>query len=232
MIQRLAGIAIAVAAMIGTTLVAVPANAVPTQAHVVTDKDSKPSPGDNGRHATESGGPTMTLTSEQLDDIYPGGSKLLDPVTFARGLKELEASAVPRTEVHEGSETFYRYVTPQGSVTLPSAADYMASVDAANQTTSDQNRLQISVRSKSGKWAMGFNSVDQAALASGAAAAATFGICLIPAVGNLACGILSVGVSVAMAYVVAHGVCSKGQMLWWYDVKGGSVVHCRSTAPF
>lgn len=82
------------------------------------------------------------------------------------------------------------------------------------------------------KTAIGFDTVDQQALAAGGGAAVGAAICLIPGVGWTACAATGVVISVATTYVFQHGICSGGRKLWWYDVKGGSTVGCRSSAPF
>lgn len=46
------------------------------------------------------------------------------------------------------------------------------------------------------------------------------------------CAAIGVVVSVATTYIVKKGICSGGRKLWWYDVKSGSTVGCRSSAPF
>lgn len=73
---------------------------------------------------------SMFFSSEDLDAMSPNGGAALDPDVFLRGLEELEASPVERNEVTEDVHTFYQYVVPEGSLTLPRAADVRAAIDA------------------------------------------------------------------------------------------------------
>jgi hypothetical protein len=203
--------------MIGTMLVAAPANAATPTAHAVADDSSV----------------VTTYTEAQMDQLYPGASMALSPANFARALTELEASEVPHTAIQDGELTFYQYTTSQGTITLPSAADYTASDVKATGVGSGIVKPQITLHSGSGgRWAIGLNSTDQSALGSGIVTIVTAPLCLIPGVGTVACIALEALIAIATAYVLAHGVCSKNHFLWVYDVKGGSAVGCRSTAPF
>ena len=82
------------------------------------------------------------------------------------------------------------------------------------------------------KMAIGLNTVDQQALASGGAAAIGAALCAIPGVGWAACTAIGIVVGVATTYIVQNGICSNGRVLWWYDVCGGSTINCRSSVPF
>lgn len=179
---------------------------------------------------------SMFFSSEDLDAMSPNGGAALDPDVFLRGLEELEASPVERNEVTEDGHTFYQYVVPEGSLTLPSAADVRAAIDAdasaPSSAPSDVITPFLEVRFSGIKMAVGFNTVDQQALAAGAGAAVAAALCLIPGVGWAACTVIGIVVGVATTYLVANGICSGGRTLWWYDVKGGSVINCRSSAPF
>lgn len=179
---------------------------------------------------------SMFFSSEDLDAMSPNGGAALDPDVFLQGLEELEASPVERNEVTQDGYTFYQYVVPEGSLTLPSAADVRAAIeaDASASTTvpSDVITPFLEVRFSGIKMAVGFNTVDQQALAAGGGAAVAAALCLIPAVGWAACTVIGIVVGVATTYLVANGICSGGRTLWWYDVQGGSVINCRSSAPF
>lgn len=177
---------------------------------------------------------SMFFSSEDLDTLSPGGGAALDPEMFLQGLEELEASQAQRNEITEDGYTFYQYVVPEGSLTLPSAADVREAIEADTSAAvpSDVITPFLEVRFSGIKMAVGFNTVDQQALAAGAGAAIGAALCLIPGVGQVACVIIAVVVSVATTYVVANGICSGGRTLWWYDVNGGSVINCRSSAPF
>lgn len=82
------------------------------------------------------------------------------------------------------------------------------------------------------KFAIGFNPVDQQALAAGGGASVAAAIYLIAGVGWAACAAIGVVASVATTYIFKNGRCSGERKLRWYDVKCGSTVGCRSTAPF
>ncbi|WCD93816.1 hypothetical protein [Microbacterium sp. nov. GSS16] len=179
---------------------------------------------------------SMFFSSKDLDAMSPNGGAALDPDVFLHGLEELEASPVERNEITEDGHTFYQYVVPEGSLTLPSAADVRAAIDAdasaPSSAPSDVITPFLEVRFSGIKMAVGFNTVDQQALAAGGGAAVAAALCLIPGVGWAACTVIGIVVGVATTYLVANGICSGGRTLWWYDVKGGSVINCRSTAPF
>jgi len=61
-----------------------------------------------------------------------------------------------------------------------------------------------------------FNALDQQALIAGGAAALGIAICLIPAVGQIACGVVAVIITVATVYVANHGICSNKRTLRVY----------------
>ncbi|MBT2483556.1 MULTISPECIES: hypothetical protein [unclassified Microbacterium] len=177
---------------------------------------------------------SMFFSSEDLNEMAPNGGAALDPDVFLQGLEELEASPAHRNEITEDGYTFYQYVVPEGSLTLPSAADVRAAIeaDSAAEVPSDVITPFLEVRFSGIKMAVGFNTVDQQALAAGGGAAVAAALCLIPAVGWAACTVIGIVVGVATTYLVANGICSGGRTLWWYDVDGGSVINCRSSAPF
>ena len=178
----------------------------------------------------------MFFSSEDLNAMSTNGGTALDPSVFLRGLEELEASSVERIEITDDGYTFFQYVVPEGSLTMPSAADVRAAIEADESASvpvaSDVITPRLAVHFSGIKMAVGFNTVDQQALAAGGGAAVAAALCLIPAVGWAACTIIGVVVGVATTYLVANGICSGGRTLWWYDVKGGSVINCRSSAPY
>lgn len=179
---------------------------------------------------------SMFFSSEDLNAMSTNSGTALDPSVFLRGLEELEASSVERIEITDDGYTFYQYVVPEGSLTMPSAADVRAAIEADELASapvpSDVITPRLAVHFSGIKMAVGFNTVDQQALAAGGGAAVAAALCLIPAVGWAACTIIGVVVGVATTYLVANGICSGGRTLWWYDVKGGSVINCRSSAPY
>lgn len=178
---------------------------------------------------------SVFFSSEDLNALSPHGGEVLDPEVFLLGLEELEASAAQRNEITEDGFTFYEYVVPEGSLTLPSAADVRTAIEAADAAESASSGViapRLEVRFSGIKMAVGFNTVDQQALAAGGGAAIAAALCLLPGVGWAACAVIGVVVGVATTYLAANGICSGGRTLWWYDVKGGSVIHCRSSAPF
>ncbi|WP_423921357.1 hypothetical protein ACPEEZ_00625 [Frigoribacterium sp. 2-23] len=154
----------------------------------------------------------------------------VDPAVFLEGLEQLEAAPVQRQPILDDGHTYYRYTVEAGSLTLPSAADVRAAIEETEATKTITPRLQA--RFSGMRMAVGFNTVDQQALAAGGGAAVAAAICLIPGVGWGACAAIGVVVSVATTYIVRNGICRGGRTLWWYDVKGGSTVACRSSAPF
>lgn len=178
------------------------------------------------------------ISDEELDNIYPGGSQFLEHATFIEGLQELEASPIPRKVAAAGSIAGYTYILPEGQLTLPSSAAIEAAASTSegevSGTVGSEAGMEpnISVRLKGSRVAIGFNTTEQQMLGSGAAAALTVAICAFPFVGWLACGVASVAVAVGTAYVLRNGICSSGRTLWWYDVKGGSTIQCRSSRPF
>lgn len=178
-------------------------------------------------------GTSTFLSPTDLDAMAPNGSSALDPEVFLEGLVQLEASPVRREPISDGGLTSYRYLVDEGALTLPSAADVRAAINEAAVTGSaDAITPFLEARFSGIKMAIGFNTVDQQALAAGGGAAIGAAICLIPGVGWAACAVVGVVVSVATTYVFKNGICSGGRKLWWYDVTGGSTVGCRSSAPF
>ncbi|GAA4684316.1 hypothetical protein GCM10025780_32850 [Frondihabitans cladoniiphilus] len=86
-------------------------------------------------------------------------------------------------------------------------------------------------RTSSGYW-FSFNQFDQNTLSNVVIAGAlTAAICAIPGVGAVACALAGAVVSVGVSCVHKHGVCSNNRQLYWYDVRGGSVIECRTSAP-
>jgi hypothetical protein len=156
----------------------------------------------------------------------------LDPAVFLEGLVQLEASTVPRETLTDGGNTYHRYIVNQGALTLPSADDVRAAMESGESDDLDAMRPFLEARFSGMRMAIGFNTVDQQALAAGGGAAIAAALCVIPGVGWAACAVIGVVVSVGTTYVLRNGICSGGRKLWWYDVSGGSTVGCRSSAPF
>lgn len=186
-------------------------------------------------HAAEPATDDSTFVSaEELDAMAPNGSAALDPSVFLEGLEQLEASAVPRQTITDDGHTYRRYVVDQGAITLPSAHEVREAIAEAAKSEGAPSTITpfLEARFSGIKMAIGFNTTDQQALAAGGGAAIGAAICLIPGVGWAACAAIGVVVSVATTYIFKNGICSGGRKLWWYDVKGGSTVGCRSSAPF
>ena len=209
--NRIALVATAAVVLIGSSLVAPPANAVEIAPNTST-----------------------FISASELDTMVPNGSAALDPAVFLEGLEQLEASAVPRETIVDRGRTSYRYIVAEGALTLPSAADVRgAMAEAADSELAPGTITPFLEAHVSGiKTAIGFNTVDQQALAAGGGTAIGAAICLLPGIGWAACTVIGVVVSVATTYIFKNGICSGGRKLWWYDVKGGSTVGCRSSAPF
>ncbi|OIH96548.1 hypothetical protein BIU90_17045 [Curtobacterium sp. MCBA15_001] len=186
-------------------------------------------------HAAELGADESTFISAgELDSLAPNGSAALDPNVFLEGIEQLEASSVPRQTITEGGRTYHRFVVAEGAITLPSADDLRGAIAETKESERADGTITTFLEAHvSGiRTAIGFNTVDQQALAAGGGAAIGAAICLIPGVGWAACAAISVVVSVATTYIFKNGICSSGRQLWWYDVNGGSTVGCRSSAPF
>lgn len=209
--HRIALVAIAAAALLGSSLVAGPAHA----AEPAADE------------------PTF-ISAAELDALAPKGSAALDPHVFLEGIEQLEASPLPRQTFTDDGHIYRRYVIEEGAITLPSADDLRGAIAEAEKSEGAHGTITpfLEARFSGIKTAIGFNTVDQQALAAGGGAAIGAAICLIPGVGWAACAAIGVVVSVATTYIFKNGICSGGRKLWWYDVKGGSTVGCRSSAPF
>jgi hypothetical protein len=189
----------------------------------------------NPAHAAQASADESTFVSAaELDALAPNGSAVLDPNVFLEGIEQLEASPVRRQTITDDGHTYYRYIVSEGALTLPSAADIRGAMEEAAESEAAARTIApfLEARFSGIKMAIGFNTVDQQALAAGGGAAVAAAICLIPAVGWAACAVIGVVVSVATTYIFKNGICSGGRKLWWYDVKGGSTVGCRSSAPF
>jgi hypothetical protein len=209
--DRIALVAAAAVALLGSSLVASPA------------------------HAAESAADESTFVSAaELDALAPNGSAALNPHVFLEGIEQLEASGVPRQTITDDGHTYHRFVVDEGAITLPSADDIRGAIAEAAQSGGTDGTITpfLEARFSGIKMAIGFNTVDQQALAAGGGAAIGAAICLIPGIGWAACAAIGVLVSVATTYIFKNGICSGGRKLWWYDVKGGSTVGCRSSAPF
>jgi len=180
-----------------------------------------------------------TLTSAEIDALYPGGSTVLSPENFVLALQQLEA-ALPHTDASLGSLAAFTYSLDGAHITLPSASAILDSADlgalpglgVTRPSLGGGATPDVSYRYSWGKYAFGFNTTEQQMIASGATTAIAAAVCLIPAIGWAACALIAVVVAVATTYVTRNGVCTGGRTLWWYDVAGGSVIQCRSTAPF
>lgn len=158
----------------------------------------------------------------------------LTPQQLIRGLEAVESSNIARDRVDIDGAVYYRYSVGENSLTLPAAQNFSGDLPVQYVGYGDSVRdasTYFDVRFSGIKMAIGFNTVDQQALASGGAAVVTAAICAIPAVGWVACASIGVVVGVATTYVLANGICSRERILWWYDVSGGSTVECRKSAP-
>jgi RHS repeat-associated protein len=73
---------------------------------------------------------------------------------------------------------------------------------------------------------VGFNSVEWGAITGGFWAAVSVAVC---AVGG--CGIVASIATGVITGAIGSGGCNSDQLMWWYDVPGGSIIECRSSAP-
>lgn len=163
--------------------------------------------------------PLAPPTQEQTITVYD----------FQAGLNALEGSDLPRTEVvAEDGAVFYEYSIADTTLTLPSEATFTASVESG-VTPADPGTLSPMVEfvTKGQYLAIGLNRAEQAALTTGGMLALQIAICAFPP----ACPLAIIGLGSLNAYATTNGLCPEGQLLWWYDVPGGSTVQCRSTPP-
>lgn len=118
---------------------------------------------------------------------------------------------------------------------LPSAAAFEKSLDEGDDELSAGGCGNgvivplITFRAKGSWLAVGFNQTDQKTIKLIGAAGMTLAVC---AVAVPACPIAGAITTAMSAYITRSGICSSGRTLWWYDKGAGSVVACRSTAPW
>lgn len=149
----------------------------------------------------------------------------LSDANLAQAFREFASTDLPRESASINGETTTTFHLRTGlSLTMTHP------VDTGDHGVSNDARLGAG-KTKNGYW-ISFNQFDQNTLSNAfAAAALTTAICVIPGVGVAACAVAGVIVSVGVSYIHKSGVCSKNRELYVYDVKGGSVVECRASAP-
>lgn len=169
---------------------------------------------------------------------HAGAEQLEDPQAILAGLMDLEDSEIPKAAATGGTMYGYTYSLPEGiELTLPSADEFRRAllVETGSWTVAPKGTqtADVTVRLSGSRVAIGFSQRDQVILKSAAASTIlTAAVCAIPGVGWAACAVVGFAVSVAASYVIRKGICSNGRTLWWYDVRGGSTIQCRSTRPF
>lgn len=128
---------------------------------------------------------TIPVTAEEATVTFDEYRALFD---------DLERSAIPRTEE-----------------TVDGVREVTFQIDGFEMTLADVSKAEFSPHLGGGIDAGGpyvtFNQVDQTALLTGGAAALTAAICLIPAVGQVACAVAGVIVAVATVYANEYGRC-------------------------
>lgn len=175
---------------------------------------------------------TQAASAQSTEVIATSASvaqtETITPEQFQTALQGLEASDTPRTAIRAGEATLYEYHFPEGDLTFPSEATFLASA-ATGETIADPGVVSpmIEVVTKGQYMAVGLNRADQALLVGGGGAALGLALCAIPGV----CPVSTILIAGAVAYLTERGLCPEGQQLWWYDVKGGSTFACRSSAP-
>lgn len=107
----------------------------------------------------------------------------------------------------------------------------------SSSTTRGGVRPDLSAGFTQAGYYVGFNQFDQNTLSNAfLAAGLTAAICAIPGVGQVACVIAGVAVSVGVAYINRNGICSNNRTLYWWDAVDrngarGSTIACRSSVP-
>jgi len=144
---------------------------------------------------------------------------------WTQAMHEFESTKIPRDTRTDGWVKSTTFHFDKGfTLTFSVPTDDLEGTGAASA------RLGIG-RMKYGNW-FSFNQFDQDVLSNAVAATAlTSAICLIPGVGFAACAVAGLVVSIGISYIHKHGVCSKNRQMYLYDVRGGSVVECRASAP-
>lgn len=143
---------------------------------------------------------------------------------LGQAFRELEKSPLPRAYDKVDDTTLGVFQLSQGlSLTLPDP-DTIESIDSGTQ--------RLGAGKKSNGYWISFNQFDQNTLSNVFISAALTGaICAVPGVGGVVCALAGVAISIGVSYVHKNGVCSGNRQLYWYDVKGGSTMGCRSSAP-
>lgn len=133
-----------------------------------------------------------------------------DVVTFDEYralIDDLTASDVPRTTATVDGRTVHTF-----TIESPATGTFelsMVDVKSEEEFVGDEGTMHPNLGGgwdSSGPY-VSFNQVDQDALIAGTAGALVLAICLIPAVGTLACGVAGILVTVAGIYLVAYGKC-------------------------
>lgn len=157
------------------------------------------------------------------EEALPASKREFSPSQMEQAYREFENSSLPRDYKSDGGTQSVTFHLPQGvSLTLARPE--------ANSPKENASRLGAG-KTRYGYW-FSFNQFDQNALSNVLVAGAlTAGICAIPAVGQVACALAGVVVGLAVTYIHRTGVCSRNRTLYWYDVRGGSVIQCRTSAP-
>ncbi|MDF2993889.1 MAG: hypothetical protein K0S37_4403 [Microbacterium sp.] len=170
---------------------------------------------------------TATAAQPVEEAAPPTSSESITQEEFREALVVIEGSDIDRTEVVIDGSMFYKYTVEGAGLTLPSVSAFDAAA-TAGEVPDDVITPMAEVRSNGQYVAIGFNNAEQAALAGGGGAALQLAIC---ALAVPACGVAIIAIAAAVGYVSANGFCGSNQLLWWYDVRGGSTVQCRSTVP-
>ncbi|ROQ40805.1 hypothetical protein EDF46_0167 [Frondihabitans sp. PhB188] len=146
---------------------------------------------------------------------------------WAQAYREFNSTELDREYSRSaGVETATFHVTPDLSLTLVNPE----SIGEVGEEITRDSRLGVG-KTKYGYW-FSFNQFDQNVLSNTLITAGIVAaICAIPGVGAVACALAGIVVGVAVSYIHKKGVCSQKRNLYWYDVKGGSTIQCRTSAP-
>lgn len=201
----------------------------------ITEAAPLPSPVGNAATAlrgTTLNGPSLTFTNAELDALYPGGSTIMTPENIVAALTQLEAD-VAHTPVNGG--TANTYSDGKGfSITLPSATAFQtaAATDGRGvKLNADTVTPDFAYCYCGGREILTMNTADQNMILNVGAAAAGIALCAIPLVGQIACVVITMAMTVTGSYLIRNGICSGGRNLYWYNVSGGSTVRCLSARP-
>lgn len=127
---------------------------------------------------------------------------------------DLEQSEVPRVEEMDGGTRHVTFEIENFELTLADVTEREFTPRSGGEFTPNLGG------GFDGLWPyVTFNQVDQTALLTGASAALVAGICLIPAVGTVACAVAGVVVAVATVYANAYGRCPNGGDLKVYVIQ-------------